>query len=147
LSQGVRAVWDMSKAERLTTPTRERICINGLWKWQPAGNSSADVPTSNWGYFKVPGCWPGSLITCRKIAQIRLLASELEGSSDAQPVRGLVPAGDHDPRPVAGRRIALAVECLNSLATVFVDGRAAGEIQFPGGELDLTSICQRAAST
>ena len=36
LPRNVRAVWDLSKAERETTPTRERVCINGLWRWQPA---------------------------------------------------------------------------------------------------------------
>ena len=30
LPQGTRAVWDMAEAYRETTPTRERICINGL---------------------------------------------------------------------------------------------------------------------
>ena len=34
----------------------------------------------------------------------------------------------------------MSADCLNSLATVFVDGRAAGELRFPGGELDLTSL-------
>src|SRR5271166_482412 len=60
LPRGVRAVWDMNKAEREATSTRERVCINGLWKWQPAETASAQVPTGNWGYFKVPGCWPGT---------------------------------------------------------------------------------------
>ena len=36
LPDGVRAVWDLNRAHRETTPTRERICINGLWRWQPA---------------------------------------------------------------------------------------------------------------
>jgi hypothetical protein len=40
----------------------------------------------------------------------------------------------------AGRRIALAVDELNSLASVFVDGRPAGELNFPGGEVDLTPL-------
>lgn len=40
-----------------------------------------------------------------------------------------------------GRRIALEVECLNSVAAVFVDGKTTGEIRFPGGELDLTDAC------
>ena len=35
LPKGVRAVWDVDKAYREKTPTRERICINGLWQWQP----------------------------------------------------------------------------------------------------------------
>jgi hypothetical protein len=59
LPEGVRAVWDVNKAYRETTPTRERICINGLWRWQPAEVKADQPPTHNWGYFKVPGCWPG----------------------------------------------------------------------------------------
>ena len=35
------------------------ICINGLWRWQPAGADAGDPPAKDWGYFKVPGCWPG----------------------------------------------------------------------------------------
>src|SRR4051812_7856681 len=59
LPEGVRAVWDILKANRETTPTRERICLNGLWRWQPAGAISDAVPASRWGFFKVPGSWPG----------------------------------------------------------------------------------------
>src|SRR3954471_19936489 len=29
------AVWDLAKAQREATATRERVCINGLWRWQP----------------------------------------------------------------------------------------------------------------
>ncbi len=36
LPPGVHAVWDLGKAYRETTPTRERLSINGLWRWQPA---------------------------------------------------------------------------------------------------------------
>src|SRR5208283_3720411 len=59
LSSGVRAAWDLTQACREATPTRERICINGLWRWQPAEKTDG-VPAGRWGYFKVPGCWPGS---------------------------------------------------------------------------------------
>jgi len=31
---------------------------------------------------------------------------------------------------------------LNSFARAFIDGKPAGEIRFPGGELDLTALCQ-----
>src|SRR6185436_14596640 len=57
LPTGVKAVWDFDKAYRETSPTRERICLNGLWRWQPEASST--VPTGRWGYFKVPGSWPG----------------------------------------------------------------------------------------
>jgi arginine utilization protein RocB len=71
LPPGVKAVWDLSKAYRETTPTRELICINGLWRLHPAEPKSQravaeavlarrrQAPSENWGYFKVPGCWPG----------------------------------------------------------------------------------------
>ena len=59
LPAGVKAVWDLDKAFRETTGSRERICINGLWRWQPAGKKAEQVPADGWGYFKVPGCWPG----------------------------------------------------------------------------------------
>lgn len=40
----METVWDVSKAYRQTTPTRERICINGLWRWQPADDETDEVP-------------------------------------------------------------------------------------------------------
>src|SRR5436190_1608875 len=42
----------------------------------------------------------------------------------------------------AGRRITLTAEYVNSLATVYLDGKKAGEIRFPAGEVDLTALCQ-----
>ena len=42
----------------------------------------------------------------------------------------------------SGRRIALSLEYLNSYAIVFIDGKQAGEIRFPGGEVDLTPMCR-----
>jgi len=69
LPQGVRAVWDMSKADHETTPTRERICINGLWRWQPAVQKSDEPPGDHWGYFKVPACWPGITAFMQKASQ------------------------------------------------------------------------------
>ena len=35
LPAGVKAVWDLDKAFREKSPTRERVCLNGLWRWQP----------------------------------------------------------------------------------------------------------------
>src|SRR5271157_877230 len=55
LPEGVRAVWDLDKAVHETTPTRERVCLNGLWQWQPDQTPSDQPPAANWGWFKVPG--------------------------------------------------------------------------------------------
>ena len=67
LPDGVKAVWDVTKAYHETTPTRERICLNGLWRWQPADAGSDKVPDGSWGFFKVPACWPGVTEPSRRI--------------------------------------------------------------------------------
>jgi beta-galactosidase/beta-glucuronidase len=46
------------------------------------------------------------------------------------------------PKEWAGRRIVLVVENLNSMATVYLDGKRTGDVRFPGGELELSSVCQ-----
>src|SRR5690349_6142498 len=60
LPAGVKVVWDLNSAFREKTVTRERVCLNGLWRWQPATANTDVVPADNWGFFKVPGFWPGT---------------------------------------------------------------------------------------
>jgi len=142
LPEGVKAVWDLGKASCETTPTRERICINGLWRWQPAGPGAEQAPTKSWGFFKVPGAWPGSADYLQKDSQTLYPHPDWK---DAQP-DGLTAAWYEReitvPRQWIDRRITLSVEYLNSYAAVFVDGKKAGEIHFPGAELDITKACR-----
>src|SRR5262245_26223769 len=138
LPVGVKPVWDISKAYRETTPTREKICINGLWRWQPTRSSEAQPPAKNWGYFKVPGSWPGITDYLQKDSQ-----TVYPHPSWKEERLGNVAAAWYErtieiPPQWADRRIALSVEYLNSYAAVFIDGKKLGEIRFPGGELDLT---------
>jgi hypothetical protein len=141
LPAGVKAVWDLGKAYREATPTRERVCLNGLWRWQPAKGVADAVPTDGWGYFKVPGFWPGNPSYIQEDCQTLHPHSSW---NDAE-TRGLTAAWyQRDvtvPEGWAGRRIALAAEYVNSLAIIYVDGKNAGEIRFPGGEADLTPAC------
>jgi hypothetical protein len=141
LPPGVKAVWDLDKAFREKTPTRERICINGLWRWQP-GTSDAGVPAGNWGFYKVPGPWPGKNAFARKESQTVFAHpswrnQNLPGVTKAWYQREVTVPADW-----AGRRIALAVDYLNSVATVFLDGKKIGKLCFPAGELDLTAAVQ-----
>jgi len=140
LPNGVQAVWDTDKAYRQTTPTRERICINGLWRWQPARDKPDQVPAANWGYFKVPGCWPG--ITdymqkdCQTVFTHPAWKDERLGTTTAAWYQReiSIPAGWDQ------RRVLLSIDYLNSHAVAYLDGQAAGELRFPGGELDLTTL-------
>jgi beta-galactosidase len=142
LPQGVKAVWDLGTAQREATPTRERVCINGLWRWQPAETDAAAVPDGAWGYFKVPGSWPGITDYMQKDTQTVYANPawadvSLRGVSAAWYQREVTVPADW-----AGRRIAVTIDCLNSYAKAYVDGREAGSVYYPSGELDVTSLCR-----
>ncbi|NOY80781.1 MAG: hypothetical protein GXP31_07225 [Kiritimatiellaeota bacterium] len=142
LPKGVQAVWELDKAFRQTTATRERLYINGLWRWQPADQNQDAVPGARWGYFKVPGSWPGITDYMQKDCQTvyphpSWKDENLGGITAAWYQREIT-----IPREWAGRRIALCAEYVNSFAIVYVDGEKAGEIRFPAGEADLTAVCR-----
>jgi len=142
LPDGVKAVWDLGKAWREKTPTRERVCLNGLWRWQSAKDAKDDVPAGKWGCFKVPGSWPGVNDYMQKDSQTvhanpTWKNENLSGLTTAWYQREITV-----PAEWTGRRIALYAEYLNSFATVYIDGKKAGEIRFPGGEADLTTLCR-----
>jgi hypothetical protein len=142
LPSGVKSVWDLRKAYRETTPARERICINGLWRWQPAPSTAAGPPAGKWGYFKVPGCWPGITDYLQKDCQTVYAHPSWKDTRLASLTAAWYEREITVPGEWAGRRIALNAEYLNSFAAVYVGGKPAGEIRFPGGELDLTSVCR-----
>jgi hypothetical protein len=146
LPGGVNAVWDISKAHRETTLTRERICLNGLWRWQPADAQSEQVPAGTWGYFKVPGSWPGITDYMQKDSQAVFAHADWKDRKLGSINAAWYQREFSVPREWAGRRVAFSTEYLNSYAAVFIDGKKAGEIRFPAGELDLTSVCQPGAT-
>jgi hypothetical protein len=141
LPDGVRAVWDLKQAHREATPTRERISINGLWRWQPAENADG-VPTGRWGFFKVPGCWPGAGDYMQHDCQTVYAHPSWKDAKLGDLAAAWYQRQISVPKEWAGRRVTLCLEYLNSSATVFVDGRKVGEAQFPAGQIDLTSACQ-----
>ncbi len=142
LPEGVTAVWDMAKASHETTPTRERICINGLWRWQPARGDANGPPKDAWGYFKVPGSWPGIGDYLQKDSQTVFVnpawkETKLSDVKAAWYEREIVV-----PAEWQGRRLSLSMDYLNSFAVVYVDGKKAGELRFPAGELDMSDLCK-----
>lgn len=142
LPQGVQAVWDTGRAFHETTATRERICLNGLWRWQPAEGKSEEVPVASWGWFKVPGCWPGITDYMEKDCQTVIANPKWAGQGYGKLTAAWYQRQLIIPDDWAGRRLALRADYLNSFAAVFVDGKKAGELHFPGGELDITASCR-----
>ena len=142
LPEEAKAVWDLDKAHLVATPTRQRICINGLWRWQPASQRAETVPEDDWGFFKVPGAWPGIENYMQKDCQRvhvhpRWQDITLGRVNEAWYQREIVVPDDW-----VGHRIGVSAAYVNSYAVVYLDGQHAGEIRFPAGEVDLTSLCR-----
>jgi len=140
LPSGVEAVWDMSRAWRETTETREHLCLNGLWRWQPAAASNDAVPTKDWGYIKVPGCWPGITDYMQKDSQTVYADPSWKETRLREVAAAWYEREITVPAAWAGRRITLGAEYLNSFAAVYVNEERVGELYFPDGELDLTDF-------
>ena len=139
---GHDVIWDITKAYRQTTSTRQRICINGLWCWQPASSITDEVPAGEWGHFKVPGCWPGNSNYMQKDSQTvhshpKWKNVRLRDVTAAWYQRRITVPAEWE-----GRRIKISAEYVNSYAAVYIDGKKAGEILFPAGEVDITNMCR-----
>jgi beta-galactosidase len=141
LPKGVKAVWDLHLAQRETTPTRERISLNGLWQWQPAEAQAGQVPAGNWGYFKVPGSWPGITDYMQKDSQRVYEHPSWKGQRLVSVTAAWSQREFTVPANWTGRRILARIEYLNSFASLYIDEQLVGELQFPGGELDLSAVC------
>jgi len=140
LPAGVNAVWNLSEAYREITPTRERVCLNGLWRWQPAMPDAKTVPTQAWGFFKVPGSWPGITDYMQKDSQAVHVHPAWKETRLREVTAAWYEREVTVPPAWAGRRIALSAEYLNSFAAVYIDGTKISELHFPAGELDLTGV-------
>ena len=94
------------------------------------------------GLFQSPGSWPGITDYMQKDCQTVFTdpswkSQKLSEIGTAWYQREITVPGEW-----SNRRITLTMEYVNSFAVVWVDGVKTGEIRFPGGELDLTSLCQ-----
>jgi hypothetical protein len=136
----VKAVWDLDKAYREATGTRERVCINGLWRFKPAASDGEPLPAADddWGYLKVPGTWPLEPGRGETGVSQRIFAPETWRDKLSEVQMAWYSRQVTLPAEWAGRRISLRAEWVNSYARVLVDGQDAGELLFPGGECDLT---------
>jgi hypothetical protein len=146
LPPGVKAVWDEAKAWRETTPTRERLCINGLWRWQPAPENAPDVPTGGWGYYKVPACWPGIQDYLQSDYQTLYRHPSWTNTNLGEVRSAWYERTITIPRNWAGRRITLDVEYLNSYAVIYIDGHQVGQLRFPAGQVDLSAAVRPGAT-
>lgn len=144
LPAGVTNVWQMDNAWRVKTPTRERICLNGLWQFRPVAEESEveRVPGVNdcWGWFPVPGIWTSQSTPDLWTQPLTLSPWIEERIKLANLDRAWTKRTFTVPADWSGRRVWFEATMVQTHAAVFVDNKKAGEIWFPGGRLDLSDF-------
>jgi hypothetical protein len=92
------------------------------WDWQPAGPDKMDKPPADWANaIKVKNLWFSGWERTLK-----------------DHTAGWYRRSVSIPKEWSGRRMSIWIEQPQMWAKVFVNGVAAGEVEWPGGEVDLT---------
>lgn len=142
--RGVQETFSLDDAWRLSTPTREKISLNGLWQFYPCINDESQkaLPPSGagWGWFKVPGHWQGKLPNndWRGSATPFYLSSRIRQKMPPVLHKAWYRRCITIPHAWQGKRILLKLDLVQSKANIHIDGTSVGTIVFPGGEVDLT---------
>ena len=126
-------------------PGRGTVCLNGLWRFMPIlGPRYETPPEAEWGLVQVPGDWSTTWdrphVVLRNTAWIEYRDGQwqevnLSELSRAWYARPFIVPGDW-----AGRTILLDFSRISTDASVFVNGHQAGEIHWPSGQVDVTSL-------
>ena len=138
--------WSMDDAWRRTTSTREIVSLNGLWQFYPilTTETARRMPAehSGWGFFKVPGIWPGMGKKKNQPGDSTMVygldAKRFPGGNPAALVSAWYRRTITIPDGWRNRRILLEITMLQTAGRIFVDGKPTGDLYFPGGKIDLT---------
>jgi beta-galactosidase len=121
--------------------------LNGLWRFMPGQVGSEAVPQQGWGWMPVPGNWlrgtrqEGILKGVAALGQGPMWQAGRGGALDWNDVRrGWYQQKVKVPADWQGRDIILNVGRVSTDATVFVDGKEAGKVNWPEGTVNLTNF-------
>src|SRR4028118_1180518 len=124
---------------------RARVSLNGAWKFSPAQavqGQANTAPQKGWGYMAVPGNW-------RRHQEMIAKGTGPQWAS----YNGTTITGDGKtlsgawyerrfkvPVDWKGRHISLDFQRVSTDATVWINDEPAGKVNWPEGELDITSL-------
>lgn len=137
---------DISTAFQRLTAARRRICLNGLWQFQPAARPADTVPRDGWGYSKVPGTWAnypwyGSCFYVYDATMKQV--SQWAGADLPKYEHGWYRRLVRLPAEWQGRRIILRFDGIDGTGTVFWNGkRVATLAAFDSPEVEVTTDCR-----
>ncbi len=153
------AQWDKTPVTALT-PNRAEMVLNDLWLFQPATKTASDSPEGQWGWIRVPGSWDRGGWDALRYEGVLALGTggpwegiKTETPSQSFPVlalrgvdRAWVQREVTIPQDWAGKRVMLDLDRVATDAKVFVNGKECGTINWPGGQVDITSAIRPGAT-
>jgi hypothetical protein len=140
LPPGTALDWDKAAVESVNAK-RERIALDGIWRFTPAAEGGAEPLKLGWAFIKVPGDWqvrPG-----KSSGFVALAGGPQWDLYDGASV-SLAWYERQVPIPAnwQGRAISLRFDRVSTDAIVHVNGRRCGEIAWPWGSVDISSAVE-----
>ncbi|MDQ3813389.1 MAG: beta-galactosidase [Armatimonadota bacterium] len=133
-----RITWHQEPVEK-TSAMRGTVVLNGLWKFQPAVSGAKEPAPVGWGYMRVPGSWRTGY---SPISIPQMVAPGSGPGWDAWKNDTLLQGWYERPLRVPadwqGRAIILNLTRVSTDAWLYVDGKEAGRVTWPAGEVDIT---------
>jgi beta-galactosidase len=123
--------WAASKVETISDH-RARMSLDGQWLFQPGRASAAKQPTGDgWGAIKVPGNWHDA-VTQKGLTEPWQFWVPKETSKAWYKRTVTIPS------EWSNRAVVLRLDRVSTDAKVWINGKEAGEVRWPAGNVDLT---------
>lgn len=138
--------FSLQDAWATATPTRRKICLNGLWQFQPVfdKDSAATVRDSarGWGWFKVPASWPDLVKPWEPYAHTFTLPAWI--TTQVKENKNILHYAWYRrdiaiPADWNGKRCLVDFELFQGKGDVYIDGKRVAPVEFPGGPVDITA--------
>jgi beta-galactosidase len=137
LPDGVSLNWERTNVTTVNAK-RAQLSLDGIWRFIPAAEGSAEPPRLGWAYIKVPGSWQSSR---GRSADFLALGGgpQWDLYDGAQVARAWYQRQVPIPAEWRGRAISLRFDRVCTDAIVYVNGKECGRIPWPWGCVDITS--------
>lgn len=120
----------------VTSETRTTLDLEGVWKFAPAAGTAGQAPTGDdWGWIPVPSSW-----SSRDIILARGTTAVWEKFDPRTAPAAWYEREFTVPNASQGSEYVLDFSRVSTNAVVFVNEKRAGEINWPEGEVNITSL-------